>query len=147
MANGPSTVERELFEILRNLAADVTIDISPYACIIEATKEGTAFHFRIPRGKPTVIAFEHIKKIGRRADVPRRPCVTVGIRGDLLTGSSVSGSGFDCKPNASYRSARDGGPGEWQIAVYETGDTHYRQAVRALAAAARECLRRAGVNV
>jgi hypothetical protein len=43
------------------------------------------------------------------------------------------------KPNANYKSALEGGVGEWTISIYSTADINYQIALNALIVACRAC--------
>lgn len=63
----------------------------------------------------------------------------LGIRGDLLPKSGSVVAPMQFKPNANYKSALEGGVGEWTIAIHSMGDKEYQTALEALIVACRAC--------
>ncbi len=71
-----------LIAVCVHLEKDTQGKIKPYKCIFERTKKGTGFHYRVPDGKPSVIAWSGLFTRGHRGE--NKPCVLVGIKGSLL---------------------------------------------------------------
>jgi hypothetical protein len=89
-------------------------------------------HFRVPQGKyNTVPAWISLRKTQNR--------VKLNIRGDLLPKSGSIVASMQFKPNANYKSALEGGVGEWTISIYSTADINYQIALNALIVACRAC--------
>lgn len=95
------------------------------------------------RCKPTVIAWVGIRTRGIQTDNPKRPCVLVGIRGDLLNESGSAAGGLVWKPNANFVSQRGGGVGEWHGVTYRVNDNGYKAILGGLVEATRKSLTRA----
>jgi len=90
------------------------------------------YHFRVPKGQnKKVPAWMNLRKTQNRAKL--------GIRGDLLPQSGVVVAAMQFKPNANYKSALDGGIGEWTIAVNSIQDNNYPIALNALITACQAC--------
>lgn len=131
----------DLPSILRSLAIDTEKRIRPERCIFERTLGGSEFHYKVPNGRPRVIAWANIRATGRKQDMPKRPCAIVNIKGDLVK-ADVFGLVFHANANWGHK-----GPGEWQGVIYEIGDAGYQGVLCALSVAAEECLRRAGFPI
>ncbi|MEE9201840.1 MAG: hypothetical protein V3U31_01435 [Dehalococcoidia bacterium] len=129
-----------LFGILYNLAVEVETTIKPYHCALEALEKSAGLHYRVPDGKPSVIAFAHIFTTGRMKDNPKRPCIAVNIVPHLLTKDEATACKLEWKEKAHWRV-----DGEWQGAIYQMNDERYVLVLRALVTAAQESLRRAGL--
>ena len=139
----PNNVRDYLLNICSNLAMNTCQQIEPHTCLFEPTEHGAQYHYRIIGGRPSVIAWAGLRTRGRQVDTIRRPCVIIGVKGNLLNGNDRIISRLQWKPNANYRSKESGGSGEWQGTIYEIGDKGYQLMSYALIMATRECLRRA----
>lgn len=134
-------VLKELLGILIALARDVEKQIKPYQCVFESTKERSGYHYRIPNGKPPVISWAGTRKIGRREDLVKRPCVRVGIKGNLLNSTDSVISNLQWKSDSNWGPE---GPGEVHVTIYGLNDKGYKLVLYALVMAAKECLKRSG---
>ncbi len=56
----------------------------------------------------------------------------LGIRGDFLPTSGHIITGMKFKPNANYKCATEGGPGEWTLAIRSVNEMNYKIALEAL---------------
>jgi hypothetical protein len=90
------------------------------------------FHFRVPQGNTKkVVAWMNFRKTQNRAKL--------GIRGDLILKSNSVTMSMIFKPNANYKSEKDGGIGEWTIALTKIADENYKIALSALIIACQAC--------
>lgn len=132
-----------LLDICTSLVTDVNKKVGPGKCRFEPTKKFTGHHFSVHGGKPRVIAWVVFRIRGIRTDNPKRPCVVVGIRGDLLNEHGAVASGLAWKPNANFVSERAGGYGEWHGVTYTVGDIGYKAILYGLQASTMESAKRA----
>jgi len=131
-----------LTRIAHSLEADVNQRVGAGKCLLEPTQEGTGHHFAVTGGRPRVIAWVGLRARGVMTDKPMRPCVVVGIRGDLLSKVGAVAGGLEWKPNANYKKQQQGGHGEWHGIAYSLGDDGYGAILQGLVAAVLESVRR-----
>lgn len=124
-----------LWGILRRLAEDCESTIQPAKCILELTKKGTAYHFRIPnaRSRRQVIAWASLMPNGSRKFGISQPCVIVAVWARPLDVTRPPFSEY-FHPTANWGAK---GSGEVQAAICEVNDASYRVIVRALTEASR----------
>ena len=132
-----------LSDICGNLVADVNKQVGLVKCQFGPTLGGTGYHFAVSSGKPRVIAWVGFRTRGIQTDNPKRPCVVVGIRGDLLAKHGALARGLVWNPNANFVSQRAGGNGEWHGVTYKVGDAGYQAILYGVQAAAVESITRA----
>lgn len=132
-----------LESICLSLAADTNRMVGTDKCRFGSTKGGKGNHYTVSGGRPPVIAAVGIRKRGVQTDNPMRPCVGVGIKGDLLNSSGSVAGGLAWKPNAGFVRQSGGGVGEWQGVTYRVNDDGYKAILAGLVEAARESLARA----
>ena len=123
-----------LWRILRRLAEHCEIAIQPTRCILEPTKKGTAYHFRIPnnRSRRQVIAWAGLMPNGSEKFGTSKPCVIVAVWALPLDVTRPPFSGY-FHPNANWGVK---GQGEVQAAICDVNDVNYRVILRALTEAA-----------
>ena len=131
-------MDRELFDslwgILTRLAQDCEQAIQPDQCILEETRGGSAYHFRIPkRSGKQVVAWAHLRPGGSTKLGVSKPCVTVGVYAGSLNIKQPPYSNY-FHPNANYVK---NGPGEIQAAICKVNDDNYRLILKAIVEAAK----------
>jgi len=55
----------------------------------------------------------------KNENAARRPCLIIGIRGDLLDQADPITAKLARKPNASFVSEKEGGVGEYEGVIYD----------------------------
>jgi hypothetical protein len=136
-------ISAHLLSICLSLAADTNQMVGTNKCQFGPTKGGRGYHYTVSGGKPVVIAWVGIRTRGIQTDNPKRPCVPVGIKGDLLNKSGSAAGGLVWKPNANFVCQRGGGVGEWHGVTYKVNDNGYKAILAGLVEAAKKSLTRA----
>ena len=118
-----------LWGTLKKIAEDCEEAIKPNSCILEETKEGTAYHFMVPNNsRRQIIAWGHLRPGGSNKLGVNEPCVTVHVYAGLLNIIKPPFSNH-FYPKANYGKK---GKGEVQFAIRKVGDENYRLALKAL---------------
>ena len=129
-----------LLSICSDLAADTNHMVRTDKCRFGVTKGGSGYHYTVSGGRPAVIAWVGIRTRGIRTDNPMRPCVLVGIKGDLLNRSGSAAGGLVWNENANFVGQRGGGVGEWHGVTYRVADNGYKAILAGLVEAVRKSL-------
>lgn len=118
-----------LWGILKRLSEDCEKAIQPGQCILESTRQGSAYHFRVPnRSRRQIVAWGHLRPGGSTVLGISKPCVTVGVYAGSLEIKQPPFSSY-YHPNANWGPK---GLGEVQAAICEADDTNYRLILKAL---------------
>lgn len=126
----------QLYPILVDLSADCQHSIEPNQVILELTKEGSRYHFRVPNSsRKQIIGFGNFRLSRSDKFNKNQPCAIVSISAVLLNDQDPQYI-KNHHSNASY-----GRPhGEVAVAVCQVGDNDYKLALKALIEAANNLL-------
>jgi len=126
-----------LWGILKRLSEDCENAIKPNHCVLELTKGGTAYRFRIPEApRRHVVAWGHLRPGGSKKRGINEPCVTVGVYAGSLDVKKPPFSNYYC-PTGNYGPK---GKGEVQAAICGVGDKSYKVILKALIQASEAAL-------